>query len=110
MTRKDILEKIVEFEAVLAKGEKAVAHIVQWAWSHLKATGHVGSVITGDIRTRLMNLHTNAHSRMVAAPTPEKAPQAVPSPKAPAQGESMTTPPAPSQATPIASPDPNDKT
>lgn len=103
MNRQQILDKIAEFEAVLAAGEKAVAHIVQWAWSHLHASGHIGSVVTGDIRTRIANLHTNAQNRMVAA----AAPQASPAPKAPTPPPTMASLPEPSQV--VASPDPNDK-
>lgn len=104
MTRQKILDKVAEFEAALAKGEQAVAHIVQWAWSHLHAGGHVGSIVTGDVRARIANLHTNAKNAMEAAaaavqtasPAPAPAPVPVPGP-------------APSPSQPSASPDPNDK-
>lgn len=105
--RQQILDKITEFEAFLAKGEKAVAHIVQWAWSHLHAGGHVGSAVTGDVRARLTSLHMNAKNRMVAAEAEEQVAQAAPALQASPQPSTGGTPPAPSQ--PSASPDPNDK-
>lgn len=107
MTRQQILDKIAEFEAVLAKGEQAVAHIVQWAWSHLHAGGQIGSIVTGDVRTKITNLHTNAQNRLMAAMASKEAAEATPAPKAPPPPQSTGTLPAPSQAPP--SPDPNDK-
>lgn len=112
MTRKEILDQIARYEAVLAAGEKDVMHIVKWAWSHIRAAGHVGSLITDEVRAKLHNLHKTAHSRVYAVAAPQSGSGAAVEAQAHQQGSAPGTPPATSPVTPapaLVSPDPNDK-